>query len=100
MKIVESPLFRARKNHLLQEELEELEGTIDKLHANPLIGTPRPEIRKEMYTYLYEDTQGKKILSYRYHETKIQLVSLLSFEISNFRNTVSNGDGLIQHFGD
>ncbi len=76
MKIVESPLFRARKNHLTQEELEYLDEEIDRINDNPSIGIPRPKIRDDMYTHFYEDNEGKKILSYRCSDQKIRLVSI------------------------
>ncbi len=76
LKIVESPLFRARRNHLSWEEQEYLDQEIDKICNNPSIGIARPKIRDDMYTHLYEDNSGKKILSYRYLPSKIRLVSI------------------------
>ena len=76
MKLVESPFFRARKKHLSQEEVAYMEEEINKICDNPLLGTPRPRIKKDMSTHSYEDHEGKKILSYRYQNQKIRLVSI------------------------
>ena len=76
MRIVESSFFRACKNHLSDQELEGLDKEIDRIKEKPLLGVPRPKIRDDLYTHFYEDEWGKKILSYRYQNQKIRLVSI------------------------
>ncbi len=82
MDIIQSPLFKKHYSQLDMNQQEALEDVIWGILLDPTSGQQKKGRLYKFWHVNYEDSQGRMQLTYKFSQSKIQLVAV--YKISQF----------------